>query len=90
MIAADPNCYEQVIGELSHYINVVNDQLNHIQSILPDVDQILVGDVMARKSAANLQKNMEQLRADLNILSIIRTALQEELQAMISLPTFIP
>ena len=90
MIAADPNCYEQVIGELSHYINVVNDQLNHIQSILPDVDQILVGDVMARTSAANLQKNMEQLRADLNILSIIRTALQEELQAMISLPTFIP
>lgn len=90
MIVADPNCYEQVIGELSHYINVVNDQLNHIQSILPDVDQILVGDVMARKSAANLQKNMEQLRADLNILSIIRTALQEELQAMISLPTFIP
>ena len=90
MIAADPNCYEQVIGELSHYINVVNDQLNHIQSILPDVDQILVGDVMARKSADNHQKNMEQLRADLNILSIIRTALQEELQAMISLPTFIP
>ena len=90
MIVADPKCYEQVIGELSHYINVVNDQLNHIQSILPEVDQVLVSDIMAAKSAANLQKNMEQLRADLNYLSAVRAAMQEEWRTIISLPTLIP
>jgi len=90
MIVADPNCYEIVIGEITRYVDLMNDQLNHIQSILPEADRVLVGDVVAEKAAANLQKNMEQLRVDLNYLYAVRAALQEEWQAIMGLPTFIP